>query len=79
MARMRTAEGVMAIIREQDPKTQVTVHAIRRLIASGKVPVTCCGRKYLVDADAMIEFIARGGEPAGTEAPAIPSAPLLAC
>lgn len=29
MARMRTAEGVMAIIREQDPKTQVTVHAIR--------------------------------------------------
>lgn len=56
MARMRTAEGVMAIIREQDPKTQVTVHAIRRLIASGKVPVTCCGRKYLVDADAMIEF-----------------------
>ena len=54
MARMRTAEGVMAIIREQDPKTQVTVHAIRRLIASGKVPVTCCGRKYLVDADAMI-------------------------
>ena len=55
---------IMQIIREQDPKTQVTVHAIRRLIASGKVPVTRCGRKYLVDADAMIEFIARGGESA---------------
>ena len=40
MVRMRTASGVMDIIREQDPKTQVTVHAIRRLIASGKVPVT---------------------------------------
>ncbi len=64
MIRMRTAAGVMDIIREQDPKTQITEYAIRRMIASGKIPVTRCGRKYLVDADAMIEFIARGGEPA---------------
>lgn len=60
MARMRTAAGVMEIIREQDPNTEVTMCYLRRLIKSGKVPVTKVGRKLLVDADRVIAYIAAG-------------------
>ena len=60
MARMRTAARVLEIIKEQDPDTEVTLHYLRRLIHSGKVPVTPVGRKKLVDADAVIAYIATG-------------------
>ena len=63
MARMRTAQGVYDIICEQDPGTEVTLHYIRSLIASGKVPYTAVGRKKLVDADATIAYIAAGEMP----------------
>lgn len=60
MARMRTAAGVMEIIRAQDPDTEVTMCYLRRLIKSGKVPVTKVGKKLLVDADKVIAYIAAG-------------------
>ena len=60
MARMRTAARVLEIIKEQDPDTEVTLHYLRYLIHSGKVPVTPVGRKKLVDADALIAYIAAG-------------------
>ena len=60
MARMRTAARVLEIIKEQDPDTEVTLHYLRRLIHSGEVPVTPVGRKKLVDADALIVYIAAG-------------------
>ena len=60
MARMRTAARVLEIIKEQDPDTEVTLHYLRRLIHSGEVPVTPVGRKKLVDADALIAYIAAG-------------------
>ena len=63
MARMRTAQGVYDIICEQDPGTEVTLHYIRSLIASGRFPYAAVGRKKLVDADAMIKFIAAGEIP----------------
>lgn len=59
-SRMRTAAGVLAIIKGQDPDTEVTLHYIRQLIATGKIPVTPVGRKKLVDADAVMEYIAAG-------------------
>lgn len=58
--RMRTASGVLEIIKGQDPKTEVTLHYIRRLIHSGEIRVTPVGRKKLVDADAVIAYIAAG-------------------
>lgn len=64
MPRMRTAQGVYNIIREQDPGTEITLHYIRGLIASGKVPYVAAGRKKMVDADAVIKFIAAGENPA---------------
>ena len=65
MPRMRTAAGVLAIIKEQDPNTEVTMHYLRYLIKAGKVPVTPVGCKKLVDADKVIAYIAAGeAEPA---------------
>ncbi|MEA4955036.1 MAG: DNA-binding protein [Pseudoflavonifractor sp.] len=60
LPRMRTAAGVLAIIKEQDPSTEVTLHYIRQLINTGKVTVTPVGTKKLVDADAVISYIANG-------------------
>lgn len=67
LPRMRTAPEVLKIIKEQDPDTAVTEHYLRGLIKSGKVPVTHVGRKKLVNADAVIEYIAAGGEPDAPE------------
>ena len=61
MIRMRTAEGVLAIIKEQDPNTKVTLHYLRSLIKTYKVPVTPVGRKRLVNADVIIDYISAGG------------------
>lgn len=60
MPRMRIASGVLAIIKETDPETQITLHFIRRIIKSGKVPVAKVGNKSLVDADMLIQYIAEG-------------------
>lgn len=60
MARMRTAVGVLDLIKEQDPDTEVTLHYVRKIIHSGEFPVTPVGRKKLVDADALIAYIAAG-------------------
>lgn len=60
MARMRTAAGVYDIIKAEDPGTEVTLTFIRQIIKTCKVPVTAVGRKKLVDADAVIAYIAAG-------------------
>lgn len=60
MPRMRIASGVLAIIKETDPDTDITLHFIRQIIKSGKIPVVKVGRKVLVDADKIIELIASG-------------------
>lgn len=62
MPRMRTAEKVLEIIKDEDPDTEVTLHYIRALIATGRVKHTPVGRKKLVDADAVIAYIAAGGQ-----------------
>ena len=63
MPRMRTAGNVLKLIKEQDPGTEVTLHYIRHLIKTGAVPVTPVGTKKLVDADAVMEYIAAGQAP----------------
>ena len=55
--RMRTAEGALAIIKESDPDTAVTLRYIRRLIATGTVASLPVGRKKLVNVDALIAFL----------------------
>lgn len=62
LPRMRTAEKALEIIKAEDPGSEVTLHFIRAAIKSGKVPVTCVGRKRLVDVDAFMYRIAAGGD-----------------
>jgi len=64
---MRTAERVLEIIREGDPDTEITLHYIRNLINSGKIPVVYAGRKKLVDADKMIDYIGNAYEAVPSE------------
>ncbi len=66
LPRMRTAAGVLAIIKEQDPDTEVRLNYLRQLIRSGAVPCVTLGNKRLVDADKVIAYIA-AGEPAKTQ------------
>ena len=58
--RMRTAERVLEEIKAADPDTEVTLYYIRELIRAGAVPVVACGRKKLVNVDAVMELLARG-------------------
>ena len=73
LPRMRTAEKILNIIKEQDPDTEVTLHYIRDLIKSGKIPVTLVGRKKLVDADRVIAYIAAGEIAQAEEDCAVPT------
>ena len=70
LPRMRTAAGVLAEIKAQDPKTEVTLCYIRRIIHTNQVPVVCVGRKKLVDVDAVIELL-KAGAPAEVVEPVI--------
>ena len=55
--RMRTAEGALAIIKEQDPDTAVTLRYIRRLIATGTIPHVPVGKKKLVNVDGLLAYL----------------------
>lgn len=63
MPRMRTAAGILTELKNMDPNTQVSLWFIRQLICSGTIPVLTIGRKKLVDLDAVLEALAKGGEP----------------
>jgi len=63
---MRTAEGVLAEIKAEDPATEVTLHYIRHIIKTNKVPIVPVGRKKLVDVDAVLAYLADGTPAADT-------------
>lgn len=58
--RMRTAERVLDEIKALDPETEMTLHHVRQLIREEAVPVVRCGRKKLVNVDAVLELLAGG-------------------
>ncbi len=57
MIRMRTITEAVAEIRAADPRTAFTEHALRRLIISGEIPHIMAGRKYLINLDALFEYL----------------------
>ena len=71
MPRMRTASKAYRLILEQDPESEITLHYIRQLIATGAIPVVHVGRKKLVDVDQLIAYLAAGNEAPTTTAPAV--------
>lgn len=59
-ARMRTAEGALAVIKEQDPGSAVSLRCIRRLINTGAVPHVAVGCKKLVNVDKLLSYLEGG-------------------
>lgn len=62
MPRIRTLTEAYNHIKEMDPETAVTPHALRRMIVSGKIPCTKAGKKYLIDLDVLFEYL-KGTKP----------------
>lgn len=58
LPRMRTAQGILDIIKSMDPETAINLNNIRALLRSGAIPVWCVGRKKLADADKVIDYLA---------------------
>ena len=49
LPRMRTVKEAMDTIKEADPHTALSEHAIRRLIKAGHIPVVTSGRRFLIN------------------------------
>ena len=56
--RLRTAPGALQILQAEDPGTEVTLHYLRHLIKTGKIPCVPVGRKKLVNVDELQAYLA---------------------
>lgn len=55
--RMRTLPECVAMLRELDPETAVTLTALRRKAKRGELPVTMVGSKRLVNFDLLLKLL----------------------
>ena len=62
LARMRTQAEVMKHIKETDPESNLTAHALRALVLSGRIPSVEVGRKRLINLDKLDEYLANIAE-----------------
>ena len=60
--RMRTIDQAIAWLRENDPDCAFTKTALRRLVVAKQFPSVRIGTKYLIDIDALTDFL-RGSLP----------------
>lgn len=63
MARVRTIDEAFRWLKEVDPETAMTKTALRRLVVSGEIPRFMVGCKYLLDLDALEDYL-HGSVPA---------------
>lgn len=69
MARMRTIEQAAEHFKKADPLTALTKTAIRRLVTTGEIPSVKVGAKYLLNLDALEEYLKGQHGPAPASAP----------
>lgn len=55
--RLRTQAQIMQELKEIDPETSLTPHALRRMVLSGQIPTIRSGRRYLIDLDRFEEYL----------------------
>lgn len=55
--KMRTAEGLLLLVKQDDPDTAVTLRMIRRLIATGELPHIDVGKKKLADYNKLMDYL----------------------
>ena len=58
--RLRTQRELMSEIRSRDPQTALTPYALRRMVLAGTIPSVRSGRRYLIDADRLDEYLDAG-------------------
>ncbi|MEE0821297.1 helix-turn-helix domain-containing protein [Catenibacterium sp.] len=56
MCRVRTIRETANIIKDMDPKTQLTEKTIRKMVSEGTIPSFKTGNKYLINVDKLIEM-----------------------
>lgn len=54
---VRTIKGCLEEIKARDPKTDITIYAIRRMVRQNEVPSIRTGKKYLVNVEKLIDYI----------------------
>lgn len=63
MARMRTIDAAITLIRQMDNGTSLTKYALRRMVLSGEIPSVVVGKsKRLINVDMLMEKLANPDE-----------------
>ena len=57
LPKMRTAPEAIKEIKELDPRSCLTLNAIRSMMRTGKIRVTYSGTKRLINLDLLIEHL----------------------
>lgn len=57
IARVRTIAGLWQEIHTLDPSSQVSKNFLRQLVISGKIKSVRAGNKYLIDLDAVLNYL----------------------
>jgi hypothetical protein len=63
LPKMRTAPQLAAEYKAADPNTHVNAHFIRGLVLSGIIPYVPAGKKHLINADILSEYLQIGQIP----------------
>ena len=58
LARIRGISEAVEEIKEADPKSALTVHALRFLVKTGQVPSVKVGNKYLINMSVLESYLA---------------------
>ena len=59
LPRMRTVHEAAAELRQMDANTAVTEYHIRQLAINNIIPRVKAGKKYLINLDALIEYLSQ--------------------
>lgn len=54
--RMRTIPECVAMLKELDPDTAITLTALRNMVKRGKIPTVPVGSKQLINFDMLLEM-----------------------
>lgn len=60
LPRMRGIKEALEEIKALDPETALTYTALRRFVLTGKIPHIKAGRKYLINMDALTDYLYQG-------------------
>lgn len=53
---IRTIKGALEEIKARDPKSDITMYAIRQIVKEGRIPYIRSGKKYLINVENVLEY-----------------------